>query len=201
MSFVAAFDKRIFYNEATHYAVLQMKTADIMVPQEARSPYKYRDHLIRFLAHSRYGEILKHFSGHAGKLNAIGIEAQLCAALFGRLLHAGDFINPAQHGCVERASGTIANDHAASIGLEPPGKRRYKGGVRRGRLLGPLAHDQVNLEQHGLPLLNIQLKLYKPCSNSSAPSHLFWVSPKIKIFLVPQNKSKYLTALGIFSAC
>lgn len=50
MSFVAAFDKRIFYNEATHYAVLQLKTADIMVPQEARSPYKYRDHLIRFVA-------------------------------------------------------------------------------------------------------------------------------------------------------
>ena len=50
MGFVAAFDKMIFYNEFTRYAVLQMKTADIMVPQEARSPYKYRDHLIRFTA-------------------------------------------------------------------------------------------------------------------------------------------------------
>ena len=50
MGFVAAFDKTIFYNEFTRYAILQMKTADIMVPQEARSPYKYRDHLIRFTA-------------------------------------------------------------------------------------------------------------------------------------------------------
>ena len=50
MGFVAAFDKTIFYNEYTRYAVLQMKTADIMVPQEARSPCKYRDHLIRFTA-------------------------------------------------------------------------------------------------------------------------------------------------------
>lgn len=50
MGFVAAFDKEIFYNPVTRYAVLQMKTADIMVPQEARSPYKYKDHLIRFTA-------------------------------------------------------------------------------------------------------------------------------------------------------
>ena len=50
MGFVAAFDKEIFYNPTTRYAVLQMKTADIMVPQEARSPYKYKDHLIRFTA-------------------------------------------------------------------------------------------------------------------------------------------------------
>ena len=50
MGFVAAFDKEIFYNPVTRYAVLQMKTADIMVPQEARSPYKYKDHLLRFTA-------------------------------------------------------------------------------------------------------------------------------------------------------
>lgn len=50
MSFVAAFDKEIFYNQANRYAVLRMKTADIMVPQEARVPFKYKDHLIRFIA-------------------------------------------------------------------------------------------------------------------------------------------------------
>lgn len=50
MSFVAVFDKEIYYNPANRYAVLQLKTADIMVPQEARSPYKFSDHLIRFTA-------------------------------------------------------------------------------------------------------------------------------------------------------
>lgn len=50
MSIVAAFDKEIFYNPTTRYAVLQLKTADMMVPQEARNPYKYRDHLLRFPA-------------------------------------------------------------------------------------------------------------------------------------------------------
>lgn len=50
MGFVAAFDKVLFYNPASRYTVLRLKTADIMVPQEARSPYKYSDHLIRFIA-------------------------------------------------------------------------------------------------------------------------------------------------------
>ena len=50
MGFVAAFDKEIFYNPVNRYAVLRLKTADIMVPQEARSPYKFKDHLIRFIA-------------------------------------------------------------------------------------------------------------------------------------------------------
>lgn len=50
MSIVAAFDKALFYNAATRYTVLRLKTADIMVPQEARSPYRYADHLIRFTA-------------------------------------------------------------------------------------------------------------------------------------------------------
>ena len=38
MGFVAAFDKVIFFNPTNRYAVLRLKTADIMVPQEARSP-------------------------------------------------------------------------------------------------------------------------------------------------------------------
>ncbi len=41
MGIVAAFDRTLYYNEATKYAVLRLKTADIMVPQEARSPYRY----------------------------------------------------------------------------------------------------------------------------------------------------------------
>lgn len=50
MGFIAAFDKEIYYNPVNRYSVLRLKTADIMIPQEARSPYKYSDHLIRFTA-------------------------------------------------------------------------------------------------------------------------------------------------------
>lgn len=50
MSIVAAFDKTLFYNEASRYTVLQLKTADIMIPQEARKFSRCRDHLIRFAA-------------------------------------------------------------------------------------------------------------------------------------------------------
>lgn len=50
MGFVAAFDKEIYYKEETRYTVLLMKTADIMVPHEARSQRKFKDHLIRFIA-------------------------------------------------------------------------------------------------------------------------------------------------------
>ena len=50
MRIVAVYDKTVFYNSTTKYAVTQMKTADIMVPQDARNPYKFRDHLIRFTA-------------------------------------------------------------------------------------------------------------------------------------------------------
>lgn len=50
MSIVAAFDKVLFFNAASKYSILRLKTADIMIPQEARSPFTYRDHLIRFVA-------------------------------------------------------------------------------------------------------------------------------------------------------
>lgn len=50
MGIVAAFDKTLFSNPASKYCVLRLKTADMMVPQEARSPYHYHDHLIRFTA-------------------------------------------------------------------------------------------------------------------------------------------------------
>ena len=50
MGFVAAFDKEIFYNPVNRYGIFQLKTADRMVPEEARVPHKYKDHLIRFTA-------------------------------------------------------------------------------------------------------------------------------------------------------
>lgn len=50
MRIVASLDKVLFYNDASKYAVLRLKTADKAVPMEARGPYHYRDHLIRFTA-------------------------------------------------------------------------------------------------------------------------------------------------------
>lgn len=50
MGIVAAFDRALFFNPASKYSVLQYKTADMMIPQEARNTYHYRDHLIRFTA-------------------------------------------------------------------------------------------------------------------------------------------------------
>ena len=47
---VAAYDKTLFYNEAGRYCVLRLKTADPMVPENARDTYKFADHLIRFVA-------------------------------------------------------------------------------------------------------------------------------------------------------
>ena len=35
-SIVAAYDKTLFYNEAGKYCVLRLKTADPMVPEEAK---------------------------------------------------------------------------------------------------------------------------------------------------------------------
>ena len=48
MSIVAALDKVLFFNASSKYSVLRMKTEDSSVPTEARSPYRYHDHLIRF---------------------------------------------------------------------------------------------------------------------------------------------------------
>ena len=41
MSIVAAFDKTLFYNETSKYCVLRLKTADLMIPEDARSPYTF----------------------------------------------------------------------------------------------------------------------------------------------------------------
>ena len=50
MGIVAAFDKVLFFNETSKYCVLRLKTADDMIPADAKSPYRYSDHLIRFTA-------------------------------------------------------------------------------------------------------------------------------------------------------
>lgn len=50
MSIVAAFDKTLFYNEAIKYCVLRLKTADLMIPEDARTPFPFGDDLIRFTA-------------------------------------------------------------------------------------------------------------------------------------------------------
>ena len=50
MNIIAAFDKVIFCNADSKYTVARLKTADRMIPEDAKNPYKYRDHLIRFTA-------------------------------------------------------------------------------------------------------------------------------------------------------
>lgn len=50
MSIVAALDKVLFYNESSKYCIMQLKTANEMIPAEAKKPYQYSDHLIRFTA-------------------------------------------------------------------------------------------------------------------------------------------------------
>lgn len=50
MNITAAYDKTLFVNEASKYCVLRLKTADRMIPEDARDRYKFADHLIRFVA-------------------------------------------------------------------------------------------------------------------------------------------------------
>ena len=50
MGIVASLDKVLFCNTTTKYSVLRMKTDDTSIPEDARSPYRYHDHLIRFTA-------------------------------------------------------------------------------------------------------------------------------------------------------
>ena len=47
---IAAYDKTLFYSEASKYCILRLKTADLMVPENARDKYTFSDHLIRFVA-------------------------------------------------------------------------------------------------------------------------------------------------------
>ena len=48
MSYLGVYDRTIFYNPASKYCIISVKTSDQSIPQQARSAYKHRDHLIRF---------------------------------------------------------------------------------------------------------------------------------------------------------
>jgi exodeoxyribonuclease V alpha subunit len=50
MSYTCVYDKTIFYNPVTKYSVISMKTSDRSIPEKARSAYRHRDRLIRFVA-------------------------------------------------------------------------------------------------------------------------------------------------------
>ena len=50
MSYVAVYDRTIYYNPTNKYSIIRVKSADQSVPQQARSAYRHRDNLIRFVA-------------------------------------------------------------------------------------------------------------------------------------------------------
>lgn len=50
MSYVAVYDRTIYYNPTNKYSIIRVKSADQSVPQQARSAYRHRDNIIRFVA-------------------------------------------------------------------------------------------------------------------------------------------------------
>lgn len=50
MGYKGTYDRTIYYDPVSGYCIIQLKTADISVPDNARSTYKHRDHMIRFTA-------------------------------------------------------------------------------------------------------------------------------------------------------
>lgn len=50
MSYLGVYDRTIFYNPTSKYCIISVKTSDQSIPQQARSAYKHRDNLIRFVA-------------------------------------------------------------------------------------------------------------------------------------------------------
>ncbi len=50
MGYVGTYDRTIFYNPSNKYCIISVKTSDQSVPQQARSAYKHRDRMIRFIA-------------------------------------------------------------------------------------------------------------------------------------------------------
>lgn len=50
MSYVAVYDRTIFYNPDNKYCIISVKSSDQSIPQKARSAYKHRDNMIRFVA-------------------------------------------------------------------------------------------------------------------------------------------------------
>lgn len=50
MSYVAVYDRTIFYNPSNKYCIISVKSSDQNIPQQARSAYRHRDNMIRFVA-------------------------------------------------------------------------------------------------------------------------------------------------------
>lgn len=50
MSYIGTYDRTIFYNPSNKYCIISVKTSDQSVPQQARSAYRHRDRMIRFIA-------------------------------------------------------------------------------------------------------------------------------------------------------
>jgi exodeoxyribonuclease V alpha subunit len=50
MSYLGVYDRTIFYSPDSKFCIINIKTSDQSVPQQARSAYKHRDNLIRFVA-------------------------------------------------------------------------------------------------------------------------------------------------------
>ncbi len=50
MGYLGTYDRTIFYNPSNRYCIISVKTNDQSIPEKARSAYKHRDHLIRFIA-------------------------------------------------------------------------------------------------------------------------------------------------------
>jgi len=50
MSYRCIYEQTVFYNPLNRFSIIRVKTDDISVPENVRSAYKYKDHLIRFTA-------------------------------------------------------------------------------------------------------------------------------------------------------
>ncbi len=50
MSYLCVYERTLFYSEDTKYCAISVRTSDPNIPQQARSAYKHRDNLIRFVA-------------------------------------------------------------------------------------------------------------------------------------------------------
>lgn len=50
MNCTGTYDRTIFYNPANKYCIISVKTSDRTIPENARSPVRNKDHLIRFIA-------------------------------------------------------------------------------------------------------------------------------------------------------
>ncbi len=50
MSYLCVYDRTIFYNPDNKYCIISVKTNDKNIPMQARSAYRHRDNLIRFVA-------------------------------------------------------------------------------------------------------------------------------------------------------